>query len=224
MKDYEAKGHYKEKSVAERYNNQYTEPLNLSNFRAQIVGKREEKAVVEMLKGIEAGENVLDIPCGTGRYTEILLKKGDSVTGADISDEMMEYAKINTLKYGDAQFKVADAAKLPFANNEFDGVLCIRLYQRIPKEIRVEMLKEVSRVSRKWGILFFGMKTPWLDIRQWVRNLFIRGRANNPNAITFEEMKRELDEAGLKIERYKWVFPVFASGLVVKVSITDKHE
>jgi SAM-dependent methyltransferase len=224
MKDYEAKDHYQDKSVAEEYDSQYTETLNISNFRAQIVGRREESAVIEMLKGIEEGGRVLDIPCGTGRYAKTLLKRGMDVIGADISEEMMDFAKKNTQSLGDMEFKVADASNLPFMDDEFDGVLSIRLYQRIPKDVRVKMLKEVSRVSKSWAILFFGMSTPWLIFRQRVRSIFIQGRANNPNAVTLKDMKKELEEAGLQLEEYKWVFPFIASGLVIKASVIDKSE
>ena len=52
-----------------------------------------------------------------------------------------------------------------------------------------------------------------------MRNAVIRGRANNPNAATLDEVRRELRDAGLRLEEQAWVMPVLASGIIVRVTV-----
>jgi len=219
MSNYEAKSHYKDEQVAQDYNAQYRSPLGLSNFRARLVGWGETRAFQKILRSVPANGSVLDVACGTGRYSKLLLDHGYTVTGIDISEHMLYYAREITKDYSNLRgFQVGDAANLPFDNNQFDGISCIRLYQRIPAEHRQIMLREVKRVARHWAILFFGMSSTWLNIRQALRQKIISGRPNNPNAITIAEMKNELEKAQLTLQDSTWVFPGLASGMIIRVS------
>ena len=40
------------------------------------------------------GEPVLELACGSGRFTTLLAKEGISITGVDISEEMLDLAKL----------------------------------------------------------------------------------------------------------------------------------
>ena len=64
---------------------------------------------------------VLDVACGTGDMVVELAKLGCEVTGVDLSEEMLEIAK---LKVKGERLMAADAESLPFADGEFDGVTC----------------------------------------------------------------------------------------------------
>jgi ubiquinone/menaquinone biosynthesis C-methylase UbiE len=67
------------------------------------------------------GKNVLDFGCGDGRYAKDLMAMGaDSVSGIDISPDMIDLAKQNEIP--GLSFFVADGAKLPFEENSFDIV------------------------------------------------------------------------------------------------------
>ncbi len=219
MNDYEAKGHYKNKDVAQRYNAQYKAGLSLSNIVSKFYGWREIQVFRRLLKSVPDGGKVLDVACGTGRYTRELLDHGYKVGGIDISDEMIEHAR--KVSEGDPNLlflMVGDAEKLPFDDNEFDGVTCIRLYQRVPLTNRLEMLREVKRVSKNWAILFFAMSNPWLKVRQKIRRKLIRGRDTAPDAVTIAEMCEELESAGIKLEECTWMMPVIVTGMFVRVN------
>lgn len=220
MTDYEAKAHYQNQAVAARYNAQYEAPLSLGNFRAKFVGAGEQRAFLRMLAPVPRKGRVLDVAAGTGRYTRRLLELGFNVMSSDVSAEMLEFTRTRAAALPNfLGAKVADAAALPFGDKEFDGVTCIRLYQRVPAEVRRRMLSEVSRVAKSWAVLFFGVTTPWLAIRQSLRNAVIRGRANNPNAATLAQVREELSAAGLELEEKTWVMPVIASGIIVRVRV-----
>jgi methyltransferase family protein len=47
----------------------------------------------------------------------------------------------------------SDGEWLGFKDNSFDCVLCIRLFQLIPRAAKEAVLKEMRRVSKKWLIV-----------------------------------------------------------------------
>ncbi|WP_261130514.1 class I SAM-dependent methyltransferase [Bacillus sp. Marseille-Q3570] len=67
------------------------------------------------------GSKVLDIACGTGNYTVALENTGLNMTGCDLSYKMLQQAisKSKTINW-----EIADAGKLSFKNNTFDGIIC----------------------------------------------------------------------------------------------------
>jgi len=162
---------------------------------------------------------VLDIASGTGRYVELLLKHGYQVGGVDISNEMLSFARQRIGGHPNLLFlKQGDAEILPCSNNQYDLVTCIRLYHRIPSEIRLRMLQEVKRVGKGQAILFFGMTTPWLQYRRALRAKIISGRHSNPYPVTTSQLDEELKSVGLNLQESGWVLPFFADGLIALVT------
>ena len=98
--------------------------------------------------------NVLDIACGTGDLALIFAKKGISVTGADISQNMLEVAKHKADKISKSnapEFILASADNLPFSDNSFDSVTIsfgIRNFEN-----RGNALIEIHRVLKSGGSL-----------------------------------------------------------------------
>jgi SAM-dependent methyltransferase len=214
---YEARGYYQNPTVAEHYDRQFRQPKSLGDVRARAIGCFEERAFLGMLAGVPRGGSVLDVACGTGRYTRLLLADGYRVLGTDVSAEMLDVARRATGPHPTLlAFEQGDAAHLPFADRRFDGVTCMRLYHRIPPATRIQMLREVRRVGRGWAILFFGMTNPWLAVRRMVRTLG-GGRKADPHPLSMRGLKRELGEAGLTLCDRRWVLPGLADGLVIRV-------
>jgi len=60
--------------------------------------EREVNGVINLLGGNSGDiKSLLDIPCGYGRHSRLLSRKGINVVGMDINDVHLEYAKKNTL-------------------------------------------------------------------------------------------------------------------------------
>ncbi len=220
MTSYEARKFYQDTEAAENYDAQFRRHLTIGNFRAKIFGWREERAFLHMLRQVHPKHKIaLDIASGTGRYVELLLRHGYRVGGIDISKEMLSFARQRVGKNPNLLFlKQADAEKLPFADSQFDLVTSIRLYHRIPPEVRIRMLYEVKRVGKGEAILFFGMSTPWLQHRRWLRNKVIPGRLSDPYPVTEKELADEIREVGMVIQDTEWVLPFLADGLIALVS------
>jgi ubiquinone/menaquinone biosynthesis C-methylase UbiE len=218
MNNYEAKSHYRDETIARKYNSQYESALRLSNFRAKVVGFWEERAFLRLLTHAPEHGNVLDVACGTGRFTELLLSRGYQVGASDISFEMMAVGKQRVGINAAALFWLqGDAEHLPFKDNQFEGLTCIRLFHRIDPDARARMLQEIKRVTSDWAILFFGMSTRWLSLRHKVRSRIIAGRPSNPYPISPNQLQWELQNASLTPLDHKWVLPYITEGMLIFV-------
>jgi ubiquinone/menaquinone biosynthesis C-methylase UbiE len=68
---------------------------------------------------------ILDVGCGTGRHAIELAKRGYSVTGVDLSENMLNRAREKAIDTGvQLDFEKADARNLPF-EDEFDLVIML---------------------------------------------------------------------------------------------------
>jgi ubiquinone/menaquinone biosynthesis C-methylase UbiE len=74
--------------------------------------------------GMRPGDQVLDVCSGTGTQVIEYARCGIISTGVDISPSMLKVALRKKMKQNleNISFYLADAAKLPFANNCFDYV------------------------------------------------------------------------------------------------------
>ena len=66
------------------------------------------------------GARLLDVPCGNGRITNELARRGFEMTGIDISRDFITEASGENPK---ATFQVGDMRSLNFSG-EFDGAFC----------------------------------------------------------------------------------------------------
>jgi ubiquinone/menaquinone biosynthesis C-methylase UbiE len=144
----------------------------------------------------------LDLPCGTGRLFLWLLQRQLQFVGADISLEMMRAArtKIGTTSSGGVPFALVqcDGEYLPFKDRSLDAVLSIRFMFHVPREVRVRILQEMARVSRRWLIVDF---RHCYNFRWWFRRLcHSLGLAKQMGEVwSLASLRREVTEAGLRL-------------------------
>ena len=92
---------------------------------------------------LKPGQKVLDIACGTGYGTDILLKHGCEVIGADIDDGILEEAK---KKWNHSDFRAADVLNLPFEKGAFDAVVSFETIEHVTDGKR--FLSEMKKVLK----------------------------------------------------------------------------
>ena len=107
------------------------------------------------LAGLDAGDVVLDIGCGTGTLAIAAARHvGASglVCGIDASPPMIARARRKARKAGLAgDFQVAVAENLPFPDQRFDVVLSTLMLHHLPRKTRQQCAKEIGRVLKIGG-------------------------------------------------------------------------
>jgi len=164
---YKAKHYYQNEEVAARYFKK-----RFLTISGRLNHYLEKSFLRNLVKNIEVN-TALDVACGTGRLTkELLLLKIDSVTGVDISEEMIEkavnYCNINNAK---AEFKVSDATALSFDENSFDLVISFRFFDHLPFEKKKEVLLELTRCSRKYILFTMANKNKITSFARKIRRI-----------------------------------------------------
>lgn len=117
---------------------------------------------------------VLDVGCGTGIQSEILLNRGFRVVGVDIARNLLRIASNKTGR-GLACFE-ASGTHLPFRSSSFELVICYyNVINHIPDYLLA--LQEIAKVLRSDGWLFLEVeKTSLIDTFLEVVDFFLGGR------------------------------------------------
>lgn len=97
--------------------------------------------------------SVLDVSCSTGIISRYLSSHFRIVTGIDIDEAAVAFAKENSIATN-LKFHVMDALNTSFANNEFDIVVCNQMYEHVPDA--KALLDEIRRVLVPGGVCYFG--------------------------------------------------------------------
>jgi len=114
----------------------------------QLIDRREKEAVLEAIMPVE-DRKVLEIACGTGRFTVMLAHQGADVVGLDISAAMLQQGRRkaqDTELAGTLEFLRGDAGRLPFPDDHFDTVIAMRFFHLADDP--EAFLEEMRRVSR----------------------------------------------------------------------------
>jgi ubiquinone/menaquinone biosynthesis C-methylase UbiE len=112
-----------------------------------------------LLSKISPGEEVLDLGCGTGRFTVPMAESGAYVTGLDLSAGMLAVARAKLEERGlRADLREGDMAALPFPDGTFDTVTSMLALMHIPIADRPAVFREVCRVLKPGGRMVLCVK------------------------------------------------------------------
>jgi len=121
------------------------------------------------------GKTVLDIGCGAGRFTEIVLSAGAEVIAVD-SSTAVDACRQNFVPHPRLNVVQADIHHLPFQGESFDFLYCFGVLQHTP-DVRRAFLS-LSGMLRKGGRLAVDVYPKlWLNAlwpRYWLRPLTCR--------------------------------------------------
>lgn len=109
--------------------------------------------------GLEPGEPVLDLACGTGNLALPAARTGASVTGIDLAPNLIAQAKANAeAERLSVAFEVGNAEHLPYADGAFATVVTMfgAMFAARPERVVAEML----RVTRPGGRIAMANWTP----------------------------------------------------------------
>ncbi len=176
----------------------------------RIVHNREQKILKKIFERMgKTSGLVLDLPCGYGRFSAILLDKGLALVNCDISPAMVERAneRVAKLFQGAARGVVTNAIfGLPFKKNTFSLVMSMRFFHHIhSSEDRRKILTEFSRVSFDWIVLSYYQSNALHKIQRKLRKK-IKKTPTRIKMIKGQEFQNEAKESGFEVVS---VFPLF---------------
>src|SRR5512138_2220919 len=130
-----------------------------SNYDAGTTFEVEHHAEALKLAGIQEGQHILDVACGTGRGTVGLAQAvgpTGQVDALDLSDAMIDQARPKVEKLGlgsRVHFRQGNARELPYPDGTFDLVYNGYMFDLIPLDGFLPILKEMARVLKPGGKL-----------------------------------------------------------------------
>jgi ubiquinone/menaquinone biosynthesis C-methylase UbiE len=170
--------------------------LSYENFIDPIL--RNVRQIIPEFSGMKAGDEVLDVCCGTGAQVIEYSKHGILATGIDKEQRMLNVALKNKEKLNlvNASFYLADATSLPFGDNRFNHVsICFGLHDK-EKDSRDKIVSEMKRVVRQDGFIVladFQVPLPRNIWAMFARTIeFIAGGSH------YRGFKDFIDNGGLK--------------------------
>jgi len=168
----------------------------------QLIDRREKRAVLDALAPVE-GQEILEIACGTGRFTTMLAEHGADIVGLDVSGPMLQQGRQRARSAAvtdQLEFLRGDAERLPFPDDSFDAVFAMRFFHIVdtPKTF----LAEMRRVSR--GQVFFDTFNHYST-----RVLYTWALPMGSSLYTADDVAGWLEAAGLERAgaEHDWVIP-----------------
>jgi SAM-dependent methyltransferase len=190
---------YRSASVADDYDfHRFSTP------ERQKRNARKWAAIRKALSRTTGVRTILDLPCGTGRFTGALAREGFEIIGSDISLEMLQKAASMEQPGADGKQPVirgyvqANAEHLPLRNDSLDCVVCIRFMMHVDPATRVRMLREFARVSRRWVIVDYRHKYTFRYLATHTVGKLGLGRTPLSRVST-NDVHEEFRQAGLAI-------------------------
>jgi SAM-dependent methyltransferase len=126
-----------------------------------LIAKGYERGAAEFITrlGLEPGEPVLDVACGTGNLSLPAARTGASVAGIDIAPNLIAQAQANAARERlPIAYEVGDAERLPYGNGAFQTVVTMfgAMFAARPDRAAAELL----RVTRRGGRITMASWTP----------------------------------------------------------------
>lgn len=162
----------------------------------ELKAKPFDRALLDRVATRLAGQGpAWDLGCGPGHVTRYLFDRGVTITGLDLSPELVAWAQ---RLHPAISFRQGDFRHLPIADGAVAGIVALYSIIHLPREAVIPTLTEWRRVLRPGGLLLLaahlGDGTHHID--DWW------GRPVNLDFTFFQsgELERYLEQAGYCLE------------------------
>ena len=152
--------------------------------------------------GLEKGDSVLDIGCGTGRHSLELARRGFNVTGIDISEKMLDRAsEIAEKENLEIEFIKGNAVDFKL-KKRYDSAVCLcegafglLNMGEDPMERDIKILKNISSSLKPGGKYILTALNGLRKIREYTDEDVAAGRFDPINVVEYFPAKEIIDDA-----------------------------
>lgn len=117
---------------------------------------------------------LLDVATGTGQQAFSFGRQGNTVTGIDLSPDMLAVARKKN-RYPNVTFMEGDATAMPYEDASFDVTHIAFALHDMPPDVRPRVLAEMRRVTRPGGtVIVVDYYLPPRGLRRWFGYRFIK--------------------------------------------------
>tara|TARA_B100000029_G_C17539176_1_gene946022 strand:- start:261 stop:1226 length:966 start_codon:yes stop_codon:yes gene_type:complete len=192
-----------------------------------FINKSEVRAVYDMIN-FKEDNPLLEVGCGTGRLILPIQDKLE-ITGIDFSKSFLDKLGKKTDKI---KLIEADIENLPFEDNSFNSVLCVRVIQHLSKRQQQLAINELARVLAPGGSLIMLNYNRWslLNIYKFLcqnigNNFWPYWPLKKWNWIiddynSIPELTRMFHKAGVTVKNSKGA--VFGEPDIIKAAMIEK--
>ncbi|MDD5704831.1 MAG: class I SAM-dependent methyltransferase [Kiritimatiellae bacterium] len=201
---------YRDDVVVGRY-----DTSRYNHFRGRLNNWAAWRALRQALSHVAPGGRLLDIPCGTGRFSWHFSRAGWQTTAVDCSEQMLAAARrAGAASEANAPaFAQGDVFRLPYPDRHFDVAVCVRLFNLLERDDRLAALRELARVSKTVVASYYHPYT-LKSASRWIR--YRLGLRHAPGRrLTMRALKEEIAASGLVPQRRLWVAPLFSEEWLV---------
>jgi ubiquinone/menaquinone biosynthesis C-methylase UbiE len=93
----------------------------------------------------DACEHILEIGCGTGRFSQLLAQRAARVLAIDLSSQMIRVGRENAAQYPNIDFVLGDVLEYPLPINHFDCVATLTTLHHLPLSAVLNRIKQTLK-------------------------------------------------------------------------------
>lgn len=122
-----------------------------NNDQEYVIGRAILQTITKKLYGEQDLGEVIEFGCGGGYFTKAIAKNARHVTATDLSDEMLEIARIQLQEFQSITIQKANSEDTSLPSARFDTVFMANLIHVVENPMRV--FQESHQVLKNGGLL-----------------------------------------------------------------------
>jgi SAM-dependent methyltransferase len=160
---------------------------------------------LQLLVELDPSWHVVNIGCGMGRLERFLAPRVSWIAAVDVSDAMIERARRYLAECPNVDLLRSDGDLAMLESGRMDLAISFLVFQHCPKEVTWSYFREVSRVLKPGGVFLFQIHCYADDIRYETAGTSPAERYYGAGKARYleDEIRRELTEAGFRIEWFR---------------------
>lgn len=181
-------------------------------FYDNLIAPNQDRMFGEIKNLIEPNSRVIDVGCGTGRFSFSIADRTNMVVGVDLSSKNITTANQTLQRYPNNKisFLHTNLANLVLQNHHFDYAVMTYVIHEVNSEDRIPLMNEMVKIADKiiigdylvptskgfWNILndiveFLAGKEHFSNFKNFVTNKGLHGLAEKTELKIIQEIKNK---------------------------------